>query len=527
MAGIGVDRVYERRLAALVNSREQRLIARGPRGLERESLRVTPDGHVAQTPHPRSLGASLTHPHITTDYSEALIELVTPTFTDNEELLQYLGDLHQFVYAHLGEELLWATSMPCILGGDAAVPIARFGDSYQGRIKYIYRHGLLVRYGGMMQAISGVHFNYSAPQQFWPLYAQICEQHASGQDFVSARYFDLLRNYRRYGWIVSYLFGASPALCRSFLQGHEDAELTPLGPDSLVGADATSLRMSDIGYRNRNQAAEAVSFNTLEQYLADLRRAVSQPYPPFEALGVKVDGEYRQLSGNVLQIENEYYSYVRPKRTLRAGERTIHALARAGVEYVEVRTLDNSAYNPVGVNLRKLYFLEAFCLLLLFRASPPIDSNEEEAIDRNHLKVARYGRARGLMLERDGRQLPMRSWAGELLESMQGICELLDATHPQRPYSVTLKEQQAKLEDVGQTPSARLLHDLRESGESFTALVLRLSRSHKEYLLAAPRDAARWQQFQLEVEESLEAQRSLETSQRGSFDQYLAAYLAN
>jgi glutamate--cysteine ligase len=528
MAGIVVDRVYERRLAALVNSREQRLIAGGRRGLERESLRVTPDGHIAQTPHPRSLGSSLTNPHITTDYSEALIELVTPTFKDNEELLQYLGDLHQFVYAHLDDELLWVTSMPCILGGDKAVPIARFGDSYQGRIKYIYRHGLLVRYGGMMQAISGVHFNYSVPEQFWPLYAELCESRGSGQDFVSARYFDMLRNYRRYGWIVSYLFGASPALCRSFLQGRDDPELEPLGPDSLLGPDATSLRMSDIGYRNRSQAAGAVSFNTLEEYLRDLRRAVSQPHPAFEALGVKVDGEYRQLSGNVLQIENEYYSYVRPKRTLRAGERTIHALARAGVEYIEVRTLDNSAYDPVGVNLRKLYFLEAFCLQLLFKASPPIDSSEEEAIDRNHLRVARYGRQRGLTLERDRRQVPMRSWAAELLESMQGICELLDATHPLRPYSVTLKEQQAKFEDVEQTPSARLLRDLRESDESFTALVLRLSRAHKQHMLDAfARNEARWGQFEAEVQESLEAQRAIEASQRGSFEDYLAAYLAN
>jgi glutamate--cysteine ligase len=528
MAGIVVDRVYERRLAALVNSREQRLIARGRRGLERESLRVRPDGHIAQTPHPHSLGSSLTNPHITTDYSEALIELVTPTFTDNEELLQYLGDLHQFVYAHLEDELLWATSMPCIVGGEKEVPIARFGNSYQGRIKYIYRHGLLVRYGGMMQAISGVHFNYSVPEPFWRLYAEICESRDSGQDFVSARYFDLLRNYRRYGWIVSYLFGASPALCPSFLQGRRDPELEPLGPDSLIGPDATSLRMSDIGYRNRSEAAGAVSFNTLEEYLRDLRHAVSQPHPPFEALGVKVDGEYRQLSGNVLQIENEYYSYVRPKRTLRAGERTIHALARAGVEYVEVRTLDNSAYDPVGVNLRKLYFLEAFCLLLLFKASPPIDSSEEQAIDRNHLLVARYGRRRDLKLERDRRQVPMRGWAAELLESMQGVCELLDSAHPQRPYSATLREQQAKLEDVEQTPSARLLRDLRESRDSFTALVLRMSRAHKEHMLGAfARNPARWRQFEAEAQESLEAQRAIEGSQSGSFDDYLAAYLAN
>ncbi|HEY1724499.1 MAG TPA: glutamate--cysteine ligase [Steroidobacteraceae bacterium] len=527
MADRMVDRVHERRVAALVNSREHRLMLRGRRGLERESLRVTASGCIAQSPHPRALGSALTNPHITTDYSEALTELVTPTFEDNQQLLQYLRDLHQFVYAHLGDELLWATSMPCIVGGDDAVPIARFGDSFQGRVKYIYRHGLLVRYGGMMQAISGVHFNYSVPEGFWPLYAEICQQRP-GQDFISARYFDLLRNYRRHGWIVTYLFGASPALCRSFLQGRDAGDLEQLPNDTLVGPEATSLRMSDIGYRNRSQAAEAVSFNTLEQYLRDLRRAVHQPHPPFLALGVKVDGVYRQLSGNVLQIENEYYSYVRPKRALRAGERTIHALARAGVEYVEVRTLDNSAFDPVGVNLRKLYFLEALLLLLLFKDSPPIDDREEQAIDRNHLLVARYGRRPGLMLERDGRALSMHDWGAELLDCMQGVCELLDAGHPQRPYTGALKEQREKLADVDQTPSARLLHDLRAAEGCFATLALDMSRAHKELMLGSmPRNQSRWLEFEQQAQESLLAQQALEAARRGSFDDYLAKYLAD
>ena len=101
------------------------------------------------------------------------------------------------------------------------------------------------------------------------------------RSFRSARYFDLLRNYRRHGWIVSYLFGVSPALCRSFLQGRSDAGLEPLGADTLIGPYATSLRMSDIGYRNRNPAAAPVSVNSLEEYLRDLRRAISAPYAPF------------------------------------------------------------------------------------------------------------------------------------------------------------------------------------------------------------------------------------------------------
>jgi glutamate--cysteine ligase len=523
-----VDRVFERRLAGLINSRESRLLANGLRGLERESLRVCPDGAIAQTSHPRGLGSALTNPHVTTDYAESLTELVTPTFNDNDALLVYLTDLHQFVYEQIGDELLWATSMPCALHGDSDVPIARYGNSHQARVKTIYRHGLMIRYGGVMQAISGVHFNYSLPKQFWPLYAEVCQTHASGKDFVSASYFDMLRNYRRHGWIVSYLFGASPALCRSFMQGRKDDELEALGKDTLIGPYATSLRMSDIGYRNRGKTEVPVSVNRLDEYLRDLQRAVSAPHPPFAALGVKVDGEYRQLSGNLLQIENEYYSYVRPKRTLRAGERTIHALARAGVEYVEVRALDNSSFDPVGVNPSELYFLEAFVQLLMLKASPPIDANEEEAIDRNHLIVARRGREPGLVLTRDGRGVPMRSWAAELLDSMQGICELLDAGHAHRPYSATLKEQLLKLEDVDQTPSARLLRELRDKEQCFSTLALRFSREHRDYVTTVvPRDEARRREFEAQAQESLQAQAFIEASQTGSFDQYLATYLAN
>jgi len=529
MAGGSVDRVYERRIAATINARAQGLLAGGRRGLERESLRVGEDGRLAQTAHPVALGSALTNTHITTDYSEALTELVTPTFSSNAALMHYLLDLHRFVYQHLGDELLWATSMPCELSGDEEIPIARYGSSHQGRIRSIYRHGLLVRYGGMMQAISGVHFNYSLPAQFWPFYAEVCQSREAGAPFISARYFDLLRNYRRYGWLVPYLFGASPALCRSFLQGREDAQLAARGELTLIGPYATSLRMSDLGYRNRNQSAVAVSVNSLEHYLRDLRHAMAQLHPQYAALGVKVDGEYQQLSANVLQIENEYYSYIRPKRNLRAGERTSHALARAGVEYVEVRALDNSVFDPVGVNLRKLHFLEAFVQLLLLKDSAPIDASEEEAIDRNHLRVARRGREPGLMLERGGREVPMRAWAAELLDSMQAVCELLDASDPQRPYGATLKEQVAKLDEAERTPSARLLAELDQHDESFAALALRVSRSHRDQLRGESlHEPARRQEFEEEAQDSLEQQAAMEASARGSsFEAYLAAYLAD
>ena len=442
MSRPGIDRVFERRLASLVNGGAPRILQGGRKGVEKESLRVTPAGKLAYTPHPHLLGSALTSEHITTDYSESLIELVTPAFTHSWELLQYLLDLHQFVYRHLGEELLWATSMPCNIREDADIPLAQYGNSHVGRMKTVYRNGLGLRYGRMMQAISGVHFNYSFPQQFWEAWAAARESHGHGPAFVSASYFELLRNYRRFGWLVLYLFGVSPVVCKSFLRGR-DFGLQDFGSGTAYEPYATSLRMSDVGYRNRNQAGLSVSVNSLEEYVHDLSRAISTPHPPYEALGVEVDGEWRQLNANILQIENEYYSFIRPKRVARSGERPTKALRRAGVEYVEVRALDVSAFDPVGVNQNKLRFLEAFCALCLMKESPLIADAEEARLDENHVAVARRGRDPALTLWREGRQVPMRDWARELLDSMAGICELLDHGDPAKPYTQALGTQAA------------------------------------------------------------------------------------
>ncbi len=522
----GVDRVFERRLSALVNSGEPAVLQGGRKGVEKESLRVTPAGRIARTRHPEALGSALTSEHITTDFSEALIELVTPPFTASWELLQYLLDLHQFVYRHLGEELLWATSMPCFVESDEDIPIAQYGTSNVARMKTVYREGLASRYGRMMQAISGVHFNYSFPERFWEAYEAVRESRAARRDFVSASYFDLLRNYRRYGWIVLYLFGVSPVVCRSFLRGREEA-LPELTPGTLYEPHATSLRMSDIGYRNRNQAGLAISVNSLDEYVRDLTSAIMTPHPLYQRLGVKVDGQYRQLNANILQIENEYYSYIRPKRVARSGERPTKALRRAGVEYVEVRALDVSAFDPVGVNQHKLRFLEAFLALCLLKESPPIGSGEEAALDANHLIVARRGREPGLELSREGRRLSMTTWAHELLDSMEGLCELLDHGDPARPYAQSLATQAAKVRDVRLTPSARLLAELASTGEGFFDLALRMSRMHKDYFLDLyTPNAGRLDELAQEAAESHEKQRALEAADAEPFDQYLARYFS-
>ncbi len=529
VTSIGIDRAFERRLSALVNSGEPGVLQGGRKGVEKESLRVTPAGRIAHTPHPRALGSALTNEHITTDFSESLIELVTPAFVHSWELLQYLLDLHQFIYGHLGDELLWATSMPGKVAGDADIPIAHYGSSNVARMKTIYRRGLGLRYGRLMQAISGVHFNYSFPARFWEAWADVRAvrtAQAANQQFVSQGYFELLRNYRRHGWIVLYLFGVSPVVTRDFVAGR-DVDLVPFTRDTLHGPHATSLRMSDIGYRNRNQSGLSVSVNGLQDYVRDLSRAISTPHPAYEAMGVKVDGEYRQLNANILQIENEYYSFIRPKRVARSGERPTKALLRAGVEYVEVRALDVSAFDPVGVNQNKLRFLEAFCALCAMKDSPPMDESEQALLDANHVTVARRGREPGLTLWRDGRQADMAAWAAELLDSMAGICEILDVGDPARPYATALAAQTAKLADVRLTPSARLLEEMRSTGESFFDLGLRMSAMHKDYFLDLhASNAGRRAELTIAAGESLEKQAAIEASDKLSFDDYLTQYFA-
>ena len=510
------DTQFERRLAGLVNARERGVLKGGLKGIEREALRVTPEGRISQSPHPRALGSALTHPHVTTDYSEALVELVTPPFAATWELQQYLCDIHQFVYRHLGEELLWVTSMPCVLGGDAEIPIAVYGSSNIGRMKHVYRVGLGLRYGRVMQAISGVHFNYSFPEQLWPVLADVHESKQASQAFIDESYFALLRNYRRFGWLILYLFGVSPAVCRSFFAGREPpADLEPRGRGTLIAPYATSLRMSDLGYRNKSQAGVHVSVNSLQEYVGDLSRLISTPHPEYQAHGIEVDGEWRQLNANLLQIENEYYSFIRPKRVARSGERPTRALMRAGVQYVEMRSLDVGAFDPVGVNQRKLYFLEAFAALCLLRDSPPLTAEESAHYEDNLVLVASRGREPNLKLWSLGRPLALADWAAEILDQMQGICELLDSGDHAKPFANALVLQRAKLADPSQLPSARLLDELAGQGVSFFELALGMSRLHRDYFRDLyPPNEQRLAELRTEAQDSLEQQQAVEIDDR-------------
>ena len=519
--------VYEKRLASLQQSGQVHLLKHGLIGLEKETLRVGADGKIAQTPHPQALGSALTHPYITTDYSEALTEIITPPFSDLRDSLQFLQQAQQFVYRHLeNDESLWATSMPCVIAGEDSIPIARYGSSHAGTMKTVYRRGLGHRYGRAMQVIAGVHFNYSVNEALWPVLQQIENNKAEAQDFITESYFGLLRNLQRLGWLVPYLFGASPTVCKSFLGG-KPTGLIPLSEYTYYEPYATSLRMGDIGYQNNkeNEVGVKANYNSLQEYISSLEHAINTPYPDYEKYGVKINDRYEQLNANLLQIENEYYSTVRPKQILEGNEKPVRALQRRGVRYVELRSLDINTYDPLGVGEEQLRFLECLMIYCLLKESPRLTRQQQILFDRNELMVAHHGRQPELLLKQGQEKITLAKWGSSVLQEMQSVAELLDDNGSEL-YQQAVKQQQAKIDNPALTPSARMVAEVEDNGEEFFTFAMRMSKQHQTTLQTLDFPQEQEKQFLKWAKESIESQETIEKSDQGSFADYLQAYFS-
>lgn len=492
------------------------------RGFEKECLRVDANGTLAQTPHPQALGSKLTHPWITTDYSEALLEFITPPSADLDEPLRFLRDIHRFVVPALGDERMWASSMPCVIGADSAIPLADYGSSHRAKMKRVYREGLGLRYGRHMQAIAGVHYNWSLPDEFWSALYQSCDADGNRQDFISARYFGLIRNFLRYGWLVPYLFGASPAICESFLQGRK-SNLQPLVPGTLYGQHATCLRMSDLGYQNSAQSNLNVNFNSLAEYTQALETAIRTPDPYYQELGVRDGDHWKQLNANLLQIENEFYAPMRPKRV--SPDRPAKGLRQQGVEYIEMRLFDLNPMVDIGITPEQGLFVDVLLLMCLFRDSPPISAREQGENDENKRRIVTRGRQSDLHLLVHNREQAFRPLAHELFDDMAPFAEMLDTAYGGTRHSSTMHLLRQRIDNPDLTPSAQVLEAARAHG-GFFKYTMFASDHHKQSLLAQPLDAATQTLFEEQARDSLRAQRTVEEQDRGSFEEFVAAYYA-
>lgn len=497
------------------------------RGIEREALRITPAGRLATTLHPEEkLGATLTHPSITTDYAEALLEFITPVSRSVEETLAQLRDLHRVTYAAIGDERLWPMSMPCYVNEVGDIRIAQYGNSHIGTMKRVYRQGLTHRYGAMMQTIAGVHYNFSVAEELWAALATE-DGDRDSIEFRSSRYLGLIRNFKRLAWVMPYLFGASPLLCQSFLRNTK----VDIGLEEIIGGLAgfpygTSLRMSDLGYTNREQAELGILYNSLSEYVDGLRCAVFTPAERFVAIGVRDGAEWKQLSGNVLQIENEFYSPIRPKQIPLAGETPAQALERGGIEYIEVRMLDVNPFSPVGIDADQMRFIDLFLLYCLLENSPELSWDEQIDTERLVSEVVKRGRKPGLELTDKSGLATVAERLEFLFNELEGIAQALDESSEVPLYQQSLAALRPAITDPEQTLSGKLIAMYRRLMAKGESPGMSLAEMHRTELMQGELEFYSQQDFEHWCQESLAAKATLEAATEGDFADFLADYFA-
>ena len=496
-------------------------------GIERETLRILPEGKLSLKPHPTSIGSALTHSSITTDYAESLLEFITPVSYKPEHAITQLKDIQKFTLSQLEGELLWPFSMPCFVNNERDIALAYYGESNIGKMKTVYRQGLKNRYGSMMQVISGIHFNFSFSDDFWKTLQRIQNNQQGLDTFKSDGYFSLIRNYKRFSWLIPYLFGSSPVICPSFLQGKDHAlpfEKSPQG--YLYLPYATSLRMSDLGYTSTEQAALSISYNSLPCYLAGVDQAMSLPSREFSNIGIKVDGDYQQLNSNVLQIENELYAPIRAKCVAKAGEKPSEALENRGVEYIEVRALDVNPFSEVGISTEQIYFLDVLLTFCALTPSGSLHREEQYATDKNMNEVVVRGRDPQLLLNDRGTDKSVSAWGNEIFIELAKVALCLDTANKTTKYSEAVTRDQAKLDQPELTPSAQLVDLVKQEGFNFSAFSLDTAKNYRESVLSADYEIFDEKHFIESAKNSHQEQETIEQGDTVGFDQFLTEYFA-
>ncbi len=494
-------------------------------GLEKEGLRVSRKGGISQVPHPHTLGCALTHPNITTDFSESLVELVTPALGSATKMLSFLENTQHYLYHHLPKnQNFWSTSMPCVIRGETTIPIAQYGTSNQGMMKTIYRQGLANRYGSVMQTIAGIHFNYSFSHEFWQQYQILLTPTETLRSFIDNGYMGLIRNIVRYGWMIPYLFGASPAVCKSFLKGYHAHSLVEFNDSTLYEPYATSLRMGDIGYQNlaEDEAGVKANYNSLSHYINSLKAGMQTTCSEYEMIGLKRHGKYQQLNTNILQIENEYYASVRPKPLVEPDKKPLDTLSDSGIAYVELRSIDINPLLALGIDKAQVYFLEAFMLFCLLEPSCAISTSEQFEIDTNDQLVAHEGRKPKLMLTRRGKQISLQEWGSNIITKIEQCATLLGESH-----QVSVRDIARRINNPNLTPSAITLFQMKERNQGFFDYTNSLSKQYRSDFLSNKINQKHFDYLDHQANISYKKQQQIEASDLVDFDVFLTDYFKN
>lgn len=451
---------------------DARLIKNNLRGIEKECLRVSQNGNISKKRHPLSLGSALTNSFITTDFGEAQLELITPPNNSIQNSLDYLNNIHYFVSQNIYEdELLWPMSMPCNIHYDSEIIVANYGESNLGKLKKTYRNGLTHRYGKKMQAISGLHYNFSISQELW---SKVLPKNLSAdkrKHFINENYFGLMRNIIRFGCIFPYIMGASPFILDSINSC-----------SYKIFKNATSLRSSSFGYHN-NLTTVHVSYNSVEEYIQNIRKAVLTPNKSYtvKCINPYIKKNDYQLNENILQIDNEYYSSIRPKSNLNSNDASLKNLAVGGVEYIELRGIDINPFSPNGIDLWQAAFIETFIMTCFFLESNPISWVEQNKYTENYNKVALHGKSKDCTVYFYGKNILITELLKILLEKLFSVSSWLDSCYNVKYYTKSIQHVERILYHQEPLLCDMLLDEMINSKESFVNNILSLCQKHKDY----------------------------------------------
>ena len=481
------------------------------RGSERESLRVDKNGKISQKNHPKNLGSPLTNKDITTDFAEALVELVTPTFESPEELFNHLNLLHRFLYSELDDEMLWNFSMPCAFTNEKEIRIAEYGNSNSGMLKHIYRKGLRLRYGSIMQCVSGIHYNFSFAENSWKTL-----DNNPDQDYVNEKYLGMIRNIKRNFWFILEQFGASPITHKSYLFSREHS-LEKYNANDLFLPFATSLRMSDIGYQSNIQDSLKISYNTLDEFINALVKGIRTPVKKFNDIGMFDDaGVAQQISTGILQIENELYDIVRPKRSGPSGSRPATLLKKSGIEYLELRGIDINPFIPEGIDVNKIKLLDIYITHSLISESPLMLDKEIKEIRANQKIMVSEGRLKNVMLKKDGDEVSLTELRKNFLAELDQTAVALDEYSEGYLKAFHYEMSKDKL------PSEKILSDMEAKGYEFQDYALNQSKkiAQKHY----SSDITNFSALANSAQTSIEKLRNLEKSSSMDINKYVELY---
>ncbi len=493
------------------------------RGIERETLRVNRQGELARTHHSKKLGSKLTHPHITTDYSENLLELITSPFENIDDLIGQLHDIHTYTINSNPDEYFWPLSMPCWLGSDAEIPIADYGTSNSGQMKMHYRRGLGHRYGRHMQTIAGMHYNFSLPASFWEYwYSEINQNFDSLRSCVDHYYMALIRNYLRVSWFTYYLFGASPAAHASFFT-HKPAEyLENYNNQFYTTPQAIALRMSDIGYQSKVQDSMSVSYNSLDEYSRDLKKATETSLHSYENITQQF-GKNAQLNTSILQIEAEFYSAIRPKQTFCPGQRPVFTLKAKGIEYIEVRNIDINPYQPLGINQQQILLLDTLLVYCVLQESPAFTKNEANMLHQNQIDTVLHGRDPNCMLQKGNEKIKLVDWANELFTNLEKVAVMLDENQSGKQHSEAIAFYKQQLAQPSTILSAKYMNELKNNG-SYIDHGNKLAQQHHKYFMENRLSKDKQQMFVEMAKDSLAKQKVMEQNDSVSYEEYVRRY---